>query len=991
MSCCGGRPCGGPAAQEPEADSGCDSRYPVLLPEKQKWCKAPSPAAPQFEDPGYPDSLLHKRVEGASPYVYAGKQLAACNFPLGGFGAGQVEFTGDGTLDAWLVLSQQDARDDLARQPSQNVPACFFAVSAATGSGPSQDFVLSTPLNYTEENCKLRPGRQGHVREHEVRRLQTLPGIRGLTIEGRYPIADVAYDIPGFPVDISMEALSPLIPGEAQNSAWPAAVFTFSVTNNQAAECTVRLMEAQQNFVGWDGLQAAEPPAATPFWGGNVNQPVSQAEGLSGLYMTSQKVPAGAYTEGNICVAALPAAGTSVNVIADGASESDLWDKFTKKQEVPVSSAKATAPSAAGASYCGGVVQEVTIKPGQTVKLQFVLTWFFPNRMCSPSGLEQWVTAGLLPERLGAMYENWYSSSLECAKSFATQLSALLEATRAYRDAVYNSSVPFEVVQSAAGRAALLGCPTMWWNQSGIVMGFEGNHCCPLNCSHVYGYTVLIERLFPELARDMHYSAFKRCYIEGQGPSMRFGRAGFAIDGGLASVIKTYLAVLQSDDKVTWLPEVWPNVKAFMEIVMAKFDSGDGCIRGAQQNTYDSAMYGANTFIGSYYVTALKAAAQMATLMKDTDSAATFSARAKLSATNYEKTCWRENFGYYIADVNIKNCKYSYGPGCFVDQLCATALSFACGLGYSFDPDHEKRARQAIRNNNVAHKPPFEDFQKHFFDGDSGMLACSYPNGKLGDGMKYDSLVSAGWEYPVAVGLMMDRNVADAVAVCSMIRQRHDGRNRSPWNEPECNQHYSRQMAAWGVYDQACGLRYDATKAFLAFDPRLTPAAFNCFFHASGGWGTYTQKGTDETLKSGSAEIAALHGSFTLAALELASQASVCTATLDGAAVPASVTSPASGKLLLSFAVPLTMRKGSMLKLALSAKDTAVTVSGGALRQRSRAAEETQWAATEKPPAAAAGGYGHAQLLARVAAAVFIFAVGLMAGALFAAPAASSA
>ena len=31
----------------------------------------------------------------------------------------------------------------------------------------------------------------------------------------------------------------------------------------------------------------------------------------------------------------------------------------------------------------------------------------------------------------------------------------------------------------------------------------QGNLCCDGNCSHVYGYTVLLERLFPELARDM--------------------------------------------------------------------------------------------------------------------------------------------------------------------------------------------------------------------------------------------------------------------------------------------------------------------------------------------------------------------------------------------------------------------------------------------------------------------------------------------------------
>ena len=55
-----------------------------------------------------------------------------------------------------------------------------------------------------------------------------------------------------------------------------------------------------------------------------------------------------------------------------------------------------------------------------------------------------------------------------------------------------------------------------------------------------------------------------------------------------------------------------------MDLIIKNFDTeGDGVIRAAQQNTYDTAMFGANTFIGSYYVTALKACSEMSHLMGD--------------------------------------------------------------------------------------------------------------------------------------------------------------------------------------------------------------------------------------------------------------------------------------------------------------------------------------------------------------------------------------
>ena len=127
---------------------------------------------------------------------------------------------------------------------------------------------------------------------------------------------------------------------------------------------------------------------------------------------------------------------------------------------------------------------------------------------------------------------------------------------------------------------------TMWRCLDGTVMGTEGNGCCPLNCTHVYGYTTLMERLFPDLAKDMRHSDFVRNYANGTetgGCTMRFGSGGWAIDGALACIIKTYLVVRQSDSALTFLPTVWPNVKDQLARIRANFDKvGDGAVRGAQ-------------------------------------------------------------------------------------------------------------------------------------------------------------------------------------------------------------------------------------------------------------------------------------------------------------------------------------------------------------------------------------------------------------------------
>ena len=68
--------------------------------------------------------------------------------------------------------------------------------------------------------------------------------------------------------------------------------------------------------------------------------------------------------------------------------------------------------------------------------------------------------------------------------------------------------------------------------------------------------------------------------------------------------------------------------------------------------------------------------------------------------------------------------------------------------------------------------------------------------------IRYDNLVSSGFTSPVMAGCLLDRNMTDAMTIATDLRWRHDGRNRSPWNEPECGLLYSRAMAHWNIFDQ---------------------------------------------------------------------------------------------------------------------------------------------------------------------------------------------
>ncbi len=618
--------------------------------------------ADQFEE--YDDGLRRPQDEDEDPedpFLYEGEYLQACNFPLGSFGTGRVLLCGDGCLKEWTVVNQvrtDDGGPGDAPQPLDDMPSNFFSISATPQGGKAQTYALVTPQNYTDANAALPPHREAHVSQHEVRRMQTMPGIKALTMRCRYPIAEVDYEIPGLPVQVSMEAMSPAIPGDSKSSCIPVAIFQFTLKNTGTTPVTVSLMEAQQNFIGWDGKLDCTP-GKTSQWGGNVNTPYQTAS-VAGLSMSSTKVaPTAPDIFGTLAVAGAVTAGTKIEVISQAGTEEELFAAFAAGKTQPTTAA-ATPPSAAGTSWCGGVVQTVTVPAGGTKTVDFFLGWHFPNR--SRQGSAGGGRQKILPDIMGNYYDNLFKDAEAVIDGVHTRLDYLRGTTRTYTEAVFGSTIPPDLLDSAAGRLAVARSATMWWNKSGIVLGCEGNGCCPLNCTHVYGYATLLERLYPDLAMDMCVSNFVRNFDPATGATMRYGEGGWAIDGALACVIKSYLCVRQADSSHEFLKKVWPNIKVQMGIILSKFDDGTGVIRVAQQNTYDTAMFGPNTFIGSYWVTALKASAEMATMMGDETSAKLYTTRAAMSAKNYEKICWKEEYGYYIADVTLKNCSHSYGP-----------------------------------------------------------------------------------------------------------------------------------------------------------------------------------------------------------------------------------------------------------------------------------------------------------------------------------------
>jgi hypothetical protein len=96
-----------------------------------------------------------------------------------------------------------------------------------------------------------------------------------------------------------------------------------------------------------------------------------------------------------------------------------------------------------------------------------------------------------------------------------------------------------------------------------------------------------------------------------------------------------------------------------------------------------------------------------------------------------------------------------------------------------------------------------------------------------------------GFEYAAAIGMLYEGQTEAGLRCIQNIRDRYDGRKRSPFDEAECGHHYARAMAAWGAILALTGFGYSAV------EKRLTLAASDGEFFWSNGyaWGTYRLAG----------------------------------------------------------------------------------------------------------------------------------------------------
>ena len=835
-----------------------------------------------------PSATLHDTASTATPghvefpRAFTGRQLSLLAFPLGGVAAGSISLGGRGQLRDWEIFNKPDK----GRTPSYAFASIF-----------------------------VDDGRRRMARVLEARHLppfhgqdglgaRNVPGLTRLAsarFVGEYPLARIEFEDPELPIRLTLEAFSPFIPHEEDDSGLPAAVLRYRVRNEGRRSSTVSIAWSIDNpVVPEQGNRRVEEECSNEF---RTTGP------LAGLFMSNSAVGAGDAMWGNFVIGLINAGNGDLSHLR-GWPKGRWWDAPLLFWD-DFSSDGRLGPEDPSRNAVGALCLGRTIAPGAERDYTFLLAWHFPNRTPARCGWE--APKGEENSVIGNWYATRFADAWATAQYVAENLERLERKTRQFAAGLRESTLPAAVKDAASANLSTLATNVCFRTADGRFWGFEGANdqrgCCHGNCTHVWNYETVTPHLFPAFARSLREAAFGYSMDEQGAIHFRTAlpegkvRSGFAAaDGQMGQIVHAYLDWKLSGDRA-WLERMWPRVRKALEFswIEGGWDADrDGVLEGVQHNTYDVEFYGPNPQCGVYYLAALRACEEMASAMGEDKAAREYHQLFQRGSNWLDANLF--NGEYYVQKVrgvkkeqiaavlrsqmgseDTETPNYQVAEGCLVDQLVGQYLADVAGLGPLVDPGRIRKTLESIHHYNFRRDMFHHDSVQRTYvvNDEAALVICDYGKAERPRiPFPYYAEAWTGHEYSAASEMIYAGLVREGVECFENVRKRFDGERRNPWDEPECGHHYARAMAAWSGVLALSGFRYDGTKQTVNLSPPLADAVFRCLWSTATGWGVFArQQSAGKTFF----RIRVDHGSLPVRSFELNAHGAKARATLGGA------------------------------------------------------------------------------------------------------------
>lgn len=771
---------------------------------------------------------------------------------LGGIGTGNISLDSCGSFQDFEIFGHPDK--------GQKLPYNFFALWTRTEGDPADTRVL-----------EAFPDRSARKAMYHAGELMGLPRFSESRFTCRYPYYEIELSEKEFPFEVRIHAYTPFIPLDEDSSGMPFFKISYKIRNCSEKTAEVSVSASILNtagFCSYDGFDRLIQK-------GRRTQKRVKAEKLNGILMQCEEIKEDDIAYGSMALASPQKATYKTNWQYggwwDGAEE--FWHDFSEDGELkePVAKKEQTTQERCVSS----MAVKQTLLPGEEKEFVFYVAWYFPNRYgWWPDGHEERNC-----EKETKIFRNYYASlwkdAWEVLKDAWERREYLEGKSRAFSDALYQSSLGSDVVESLVASITVLRSCTCFRISDGTFFGWEGcfprGGSCAGNCTHVWNYAQTLAFLFPKLEQNMRLTEFLDETDEDGCMAFRAKRRLEgkpwemypAADGQLGSILRVYREWILSGD-ASFLKKLWPKVKLALGYACRNWDpDGDGVFEAMQHNTYDIEFYGMTSMINSCFYAALYAAARMAEYMGENELAQSWRKRAEQGSKKMDDLLWNgEYYRQKISNGELAAHSYQYGDGCLADQLFGQELAHLYGIGYLFNKEHVKSAVKSIYKYNFRKSlREHQSVQRNYAMADEGgLILCSWPyGGRPEQPFVYSDEIWTGIEAQVAVHLIYEGMTEEALEIVKTVRSRYDGVCRSPFDETECGYHYVRSMASWGLLIALSGYRCDMSRREISFEPVISEEDFRCFYSNGESWGIYRQWRSDGELKW---EVTPLYGTL---------------------------------------------------------------------------------------------------------------------------------
>ncbi|NET02898.1 MAG: bile acid beta-glucosidase [Sphaerospermopsis sp. SIO1G1] len=684
--------------------------------------------------------------------------------PLGGFGAGCIGRSSQGDFNLWHI--------DGGEHTFNNVPACQFSIFTA-----EKTYALSTqpPEDNTLQTWQWYPN-ISNVSELEAGKMPT-PQETG-TYHALYPRSWFVYKNV-FPVQLTCEQFSPIWANNYQESSYPVAVFLWTANNPTNQLITISIMLTWENMTGWftNALKSPEVKIRDdgspvyeyqPRWGKSQNNYNCLAEDdkylgcVLGRVNNNETPQEG---DGTWCIATTKNPQVDIfyhscfNTIGNGA---EIWQTFS--QDGSLSNYLDETPADENSRLGAAVAVRLTLQPGETLEVPFVLSWDFPvtefaegvnyyrryTDFFGGSGENAWQIATTALKE----YHNWRSQIQTWQQPILDRADLPHWLKMALFNELYDLTSGGTLWSAATekdpiGQFAVLECLDYRWYESldvrlygsfGLLMLFPELEKSVIRAfaraipqsddrTRIIGYYLTINAESPQAIRKVagatpHDLGAPNEHVWEKTNYTAYQDCNLWKDLGCDFVLQVYRDYLFTGaDDVEFLAECWNAIVQTLDYVK-KFDlDGDGIPEnsGAPDQTFDDwRLNGVSAYCGGLWLAALEAAIEICDILTNRRGAEDAEERKLVyqswlqqGKSVYEEKLW--NGKYYSLDSE------SGSDVVMADQLCGQFYARLLSL-----PDIVPSDR-AISALNTIYNACFLQFQDGKFGAANGVLPDGSP------------------------------------------------------------------------------------------------------------------------------------------------------------------------------------------------------------------------------------------------------------------------